>query len=75
MIDLVNEEYLDSIHEDKIFRWFAKVKGIAGYYNKSADVVKEMVYVDFGIHEGKNEEEVSEVAPPKTKTTNKTKGT
>jgi hypothetical protein len=34
-----------------------------------------MVYVDFGIHEGKNEEEVEEVAPPKAKTTNKTKGT
>jgi len=59
MIDLVNEEYLDSIKEDKIFRWIAKVKDIQGFYNKSADVVKEMVYVDFGIHEPTAEEPVT----------------
>ena len=75
MVDLINEEYLDSIKEDKIFRWIAKVKDIQGYYNKSAEVVKEMVYVEFGIHEGSNEEEVVDVAPAKTKATNKTKGT
>jgi len=76
MIDLVNEDYLDSITEDKIFRWIAKVKDIQGYYNKSAEVVKELVYVDFGVHEGTVEEEVVESpAPAKTKATNKTKGT
>jgi hypothetical protein len=75
MIDLVSEEYLDSIKEDKIFRWIAKVKDIQGYYNKSAEVVKEMVYVDFGVHEPSEEEEVVDVAPAKPKATNKTKGT
>jgi hypothetical protein len=77
MIDLINEDYLDSIKDDKIFRWIAKVKEIQGYYNKSADMVKEMVYVDFGVHEGTTEEpaEVEEIAPVKTKATNKTKGT
>jgi hypothetical protein len=74
MIDLVNEEYLDSIKEDKIFRWIAKVKDIQGYYNKSAEVVKEMVYVDFGVHD-KIEEEEMVGAPAKPKATNKTKGT
>jgi hypothetical protein len=58
MIDVVNEEYLDSIKEDKIFRWIAKVKDIQGYYNKSAEVVRELVYVDFGIHEPTAEEPV-----------------
>jgi len=77
MIDLVNEAYLDSIKEDKIFRWIAKVKDIQGYYNKSAEVVKEMVYVDFGIHESIVEESLTVDAPipSKRKTTNKTKET
>jgi hypothetical protein len=80
MIDLVNEEYLDSIKEDKIFRWIAKVKDIQGYYNKSAEVVKEMVYVDFDIHEPQEADVTENVTervttPPKTKATNKTKGT
>jgi hypothetical protein len=75
MVDLVNEDYLDSIKEDKIFRWIAKVKDIQGYYNKSAEVVKEMVYVEFGVHEASEEEVVNVTAPAKPKATNKTKGT
>ena len=73
MIDLVSEEYLDSIKEDKIFRWIAKVKDIQGYYNKSAEVVKEMVYVDFGIHEATAEETVEVTDDTATAQTTKTK--
>lgn len=70
MVDLVNEDYLDSIKEDKIFRWIAKVKDIQGFYNKSADVVKEMVYVDFGIHDP--EEIVESTVKSTTKKTKET---
>jgi hypothetical protein len=76
MIDVVNEEYLDSIKEDKIFRWIAKVKDIQGFYNKKTDEVREMVYVDFGIHEPIVEESLTvNTEPPAKVKTNKTKGT
>ena len=44
MIDLVNREYLDTIKDDKEFRWLAKVMDIQGYFNQPADKVREMVY-------------------------------
>jgi hypothetical protein len=76
MVDLINEDYLDSIKDDKMFRWLAKVKEIQGYYNKNAEAVKEMVYVDFGLREATAEESTVDAAPAKTtKATNKTKGT
>jgi hypothetical protein len=47
MKDLVNKEYLDSITDEKDFRWIAKVMDIKGYYNQSPEKVKELVYSEF----------------------------
>lgn len=47
MTDLINKEYLDSITDDKDFRWLAKVMDIQGFYNKNAEQVKELVYGQF----------------------------
>ena len=43
LLDLVNKEYLDSITDEKDFRWLAKVMDIQGYYNQSAERVEDMV--------------------------------
>jgi len=45
--DLINKDYLDSITDAKDFRWIAGVMDIAGYYNKNAEEVKQMVYSTF----------------------------
>ncbi len=42
--DLINKGYLDSITDDRDFRWIAKVENIEGYFNKKPEEVKEMVY-------------------------------
>ena len=47
MKDLVNKEYLDTISDDKDFRWIAKVMEIKGYFNQAPDKVKEMVINEF----------------------------
>jgi hypothetical protein len=50
MTDLVNKDYLDSLAVDsKDFRWLAKVMDITGYFNKTAEEVREMVYELFVI--------------------------
>jgi hypothetical protein len=45
--DLINREYLDSITDNKDFRWIAGVMQIEGFYNKAPEQVKEMVYGTF----------------------------
>jgi hypothetical protein len=47
MKDLINKDYLDSIVDDKDFRWLAKVMSLEGYFNQKPDKVKEMVYTEF----------------------------
>jgi len=47
--DLINKEYLDSLVDEKDFRWIAKVENIQGYFNKNAEEVEEMVYAEFNI--------------------------
>ena len=48
MHDLVNKDYLDTLAEDsKDFRWLAKVMDITGYFNKSQEEVRTMVYSTF----------------------------
>jgi hypothetical protein len=47
MKDLVNKEYLDTVSDEKDFRWLAKVMEIKGYFNQSSDKVKEMVIKEF----------------------------
>jgi predicted transcriptional regulator len=47
MKDLVNKEYLDSIKDDRDYRWLAKVMSLEGYFNQKPDKVKELVYGEF----------------------------
>jgi len=47
MKDLINKEYLDLLTDPKDFRWLAGVMKIEGFYNKSPEQVKEMVYKEF----------------------------
>ena len=49
MHDVITKEYLDGVKDNKDFRWIAEVAGIEGYFNKSPEQVKEMVYKTFVI--------------------------
>jgi hypothetical protein len=49
MLDLVNKEYLDSITDEKDYRWLAKAMDIQGFYNQTIDKVKELVYATFNV--------------------------
>jgi hypothetical protein len=49
MRDLVNDEYLKTINEDKEWRWMAKVMQIEGYYNQKPEGVRKLVYECFNI--------------------------
>ena len=49
MRDLVNDEYLKTINEDKEWRWMAKVMQVEGFYNQKPEGVRKLVYECFNI--------------------------
>lgn len=47
--DTINKEYLDTITDNKDFRWLAESLKLEGFFNKPPEQVKEMVYSDLVI--------------------------